>query len=239
MRPDPTIVPAARALLQLFEPRVALSTMARSPARNATLEVVRAPEDLHFATRCASGDRAALRELFQRERQHVHRTLFRLLGSNTHIDDLVQDAFLEIFRSLSGFRGEASLRTWIDRCTVRVAYAHFSRRTPLAQLECVPEMAAKDVSAEERTTLREAVRRLYSELDRLEAKQRVAFTLHAIDGRPLDDVARIMEASMVATKTRVWRARRAIEKRARKDALLAEFLGGARPEKDTRSCDRG
>jgi RNA polymerase sigma-70 factor (ECF subfamily) len=213
--------------------------MARSLVRKATIHVVRAPEDLHFAARCASGDREALRELFQRERNHVHRTLFRLLGSNTHIDDLVQDAFLEIFRSLPGFRGEASLRTWIDRCTVRVAYAHFGRRTPLAQLECVPELPAKDPSAEERAALREAVRRLYAELDRLEAKQRVAFTLHAIDGRSLDDVARIMESSMVATKTRVWRARRAIEKRARKDALLAEFLGAARPEKDTRPCDRG
>src|SRR4051812_36026501 len=74
------------AFLQLFSAAMTLSTMARSPARNATLRVVRAREDLDFATRCASGDHAALRELFQREKQHVHRTLFRLLGSNAHID---------------------------------------------------------------------------------------------------------------------------------------------------------
>ena len=199
--------------------------MVRERAPHAVLHVVRAPEDLHFATRCASGDRAALRELFHRERHRVHATLFRLLGSNAHIDDLVQDAFVEIFRSLGTFRGEASLRTWIDRCTVRVAYAHFSRRSPIVQLEAVPEILAKDAGVEERALLREAVRRLYQELDRLEAKQRVAFTLHALDGRSLREVATAMEASLVATKTRVWRARRTIEKRARRDPLLAEFLG--------------
>jgi RNA polymerase sigma-70 factor (ECF subfamily) len=169
----------------------------------------------------------------------VHATLFRLVGSNTHIDDLVQDAFLEIFRSLATFRGEASLRTWMDRCTVRVAYAHFSRRSRLLQLEPVPEIAAEGPSAEERASLRQAMTRLYAELDRLEPRQRVAFTLHAIDGRPLEEVARVMQASLVATKTRVWRARRAIEKRAKRDPLLAEFLGSdARAKEDATTCDR-
>lgn len=194
----------------------------------AILSPIRAPDDLSLAQRCVAGDRAAQRELFDREKRRVHAALYRILGSNTYMDDLVQESFFEIFRSLKNFRGEASLGTWVDRCTVRVAYAHITRKRPkMAQLELVPEVAAGDASAEDRALAREAARRLYAELDRIEPTHRLAFTLHAIDGRSLEEVAKLMDATVVATKARVWRARQALEKRARRDPVLASFLGDA------------
>jgi RNA polymerase sigma-70 factor (ECF subfamily) len=192
---------------------------------NPVLHEVRAPDDLSLASRCVAGDRAAQRELFERERRRVHGALYKILGTNNHMEDLLQEAFLEIFRSLRHFRGEASLGTWIYRCTVRVAYAHLTRkRPPTAQIELVPELAAGDPSAEERAMAREAARRLYQELDRIEPLHRLAFALHAIDGCSLEEVAQIMEATVTATKARVWRARQQLEKRARRDPLLASFL---------------
>lgn len=189
-----------------------------------------APDDLELARACVAGDRGAQRRLFEREKRRVHATLYRIFGSNTHIDDLVQEAFIAVFRSLAGYRGEASLRTWIDRCVVRTAYAAFGKKKlRTGHLELVAHVAADDPSAEHRLAMRDAIRRLYAELDRLDDKQRLAFTLHAIDGRPLEEVARLMEATVVATKARVWRARGALEKRAQRDPLLAEFLSGARP----------
>jgi RNA polymerase sigma-70 factor (ECF subfamily) len=140
------------------------------------------------------------------------------------MDDLLQDAFLEVFRSLPTFRGESSLRTWIDRCVVRVAYAHFARKARLPPLEAVQDLGARGASAEDRTSLREAVRRLYVELDRLEPRQRMAFTLFAIESRSLREVAEVMESSVAAAKIRVWRARRTLELRAKKDPVLSEFL---------------
>jgi RNA polymerase sigma-70 factor (ECF subfamily) len=189
-------------------------------------------DDLVLAQRCVSGERAAQRELFDREARRVHAALFRILGSNGAIEDLMQDAFLEVFRSLRSFRGEASLGTWIDRCTVRVAYAYLSdkkRRAP--QLELVPDLVAGNPNAEDRAMAREAARRLYSELDRIEPVQRLAFTLHAVEGRPLEEVADLMGATLVATKSRVWRARQALEKRARRDPLLGRFVAPAIDEK--------
>jgi len=188
----------------------------------------KAPDDLALAARCARGDRAAQRELFHREKRRVHATLYRVLGSNSDMEDLAQDAFVEVFRSLGSFRGEAQLSTWIDRITVRVAWAWLSRRPPrAARLEAVPEIPAGDPTAEQRAQLRQAARRLYEVLDRLDPKLRIAFTLYVIDGRPLADVAELMSASLVATKTRVWRARRQVEKRAQKDPLLRSFLEDA------------
>ncbi len=155
----------------------------------------------------------------------MHATLYRILGSNSEMDDLVQEAFLEIFRALPSFRGESSLGTWLDCIAARVAYRFLSKRRPdSARLELVPEIASGDPSAEERAMTREAARRLYAVLDRIEPRQRIAFTLHVVDGRSLREVAEVMEASLVATKTRVWRATREVQTRASKDPLLASLL---------------
>ncbi len=197
----------------------------------ATLRVVR-PPDASLTARCVAGDGAALRELFEGERLRVHALLFRVVGSNAALDDLLQDAFLEVFRSLPSFRGESSLRTWIDRCVVRAAYAHFRQKARVPVLESLQDPAAQSPSAEERTALREAARRFYAELERLDAKQRVAFTLFAVEDRPLREVAEIMESSVVTAKLRVWRARRALEKRAKKDPLLCEFLSNASADEE-------
>lgn len=182
-------------------------------------------DDLALAQRCAEGDRSAQKELFDREKRRVHATVYRMLGSNSGIEDVIQEAFLQVFRSLGNFRGEASLSTWIDRCTVRAVYAHFAtrkRRGPV--LELVTDLVSQDASAEERVLAREAGRHLFAVLDTLEPKQRVAFSLHALDGHSLQEVATIMEASLIATKTRVWRARRALEDAARKSPALQSFL---------------
>jgi RNA polymerase sigma-70 factor (ECF subfamily) len=186
-----------------------------------------AERDRLLAERCVAGDRNAQRELFRTHRQRVHATLFRVLGSNGPLDDLLQEAFLNVFRSLKTYRGESTLSTWIDRCTVRVAYQFISERKgrpPFLELVADSPVAAGGPSAEERTLAREAVRRFYDMLAKMDPKLRVAFTLHVVDGRPLRDVAELMDASLVATKTRVWRARRHVEERARKDPTLAPFV---------------
>src|ERR1044072_8065706 len=88
--------------------------------------------DLELAQRAASGDRSAQRELFIEQRANVHRALFRILGSNREIEDLLQDAFIEIFRSLRSFRGDSTLGRWCQTIAIRIAYLAISRRRPPA-----------------------------------------------------------------------------------------------------------
>lgn len=184
-------------------------------------------DDVALAGRCAAGEHEAQRALFHEYRDRVHATLYRIMGSNRDMEDLVQEAFLQVFRSLHSYRGEAKLATWISRLATRVAYAHLSRRGPkVVALEALPDMPDHEPGAERRAFAREAMRRLYGVLERIEAKQRIAFSLHVIDGQPIREVAEIMESSVTATKTRIWRARKEIDKRARKDPLLVGFLSG-------------
>jgi RNA polymerase sigma-70 factor (ECF subfamily) len=202
------------AALVLLPHRVIPGTLAAT--MTSPPEDRRAPhEDTVLTQRCVAGDRAAQDELFTAYRARVHATLYRLLRSNAPMDDLVQEAFLNVFRSLRIYRGESSLATWIDRCTVRVAFAWIAqRKAHPPPLELVQDVPAGDPSAE---------------LAKLDPKLRVAFTLHALDGRPLAEVAHLMDSTLVATKTRVWRARRVLSDLALKDPVLASFVqDGAR-----------
>jgi RNA polymerase sigma-70 factor (ECF subfamily) len=194
--------------------------------------VATAPQaDQELVRACAAGDRRAQVRLFRAEVQRVHGLLHRVLGASNVIEDLIQEAFVRVFRSLRSFRGDAQLGTWIGRITLRVAYEYLRAPRPAtARLEAVPDLSSDDPDAERQLLAREGLRRLYRILDRLDPKQRIAFSLHVIDGRPQQEVASLMAASLVATKTRIWRARREVDERARLDPLLAPFIrGGSEP----------
>jgi RNA polymerase sigma-70 factor (ECF subfamily) len=187
--------------------------------------------DADLARRCLAGDELARRALFDAHRFRVHHVLYRVLGSNRDIDDAIQDAFIAIFRSLPTYRGEALLATWIDRICVRVALRTLRER-PRERPPALEMVVADDPARgpDRRAEVREAARRLYAILDGIDPTHRAAFALHAIDGLALRDVASMMNATVIATKLRVWRTRQRVEHAARADELLRTFLdeGGAR-----------
>lgn len=189
-------------------------------------------EDVLLVDRCLTGEAAATRELFRRHRNRVHACVYRVLGSNRDMDDLLQEAFLQVFQSLRNWRAEASLATWIDRVSVRVAYRYLTKKGRRVQTDALdddddgPSLALHDSGnhGARRQLARDGVKRLYAVLDELSPAARLAFTLHEIDGRPLAETAKLVGASVTATKLRVWRARKRIETAAAADPVLAEFL---------------
>lgn len=187
-------------------------------------------EDVLLVDRCLTGEPAATRELFRRHRNRVHASLFRVLGSNRDMDDLLQEAFLQVFQSLRGWRAEASLATWIDRVAVRCAYRYLSQRGRRVATEALQdEEPAALTSPDEgpgarRQLARDGVLRLYAVLDQLSPAARLAFTLHELDGRSLAETAELVGSSVTATKLRVWRARKRLETAAASDPVLSQFL---------------
>lgn len=195
-------------------------------------------EDVLLVDRCISGEPAATRELFRRHRNRVHASLYRVLGSNADMDDLLQDAFLQVFRSLPNWRAEASLATWIDRVSVRSAYRYLDQKKRRVKTESMSETPDDDGiiitfpsgqfsagdSGSRRQLARDGVRRLYAVLDELSPAARLAFTLHEIDGRSVAEVAEVVGSTVTATKLRIWRARSRVQSAAAADPVLAEFL---------------
>jgi RNA polymerase sigma-70 factor (ECF subfamily) len=193
-------------------------------------------EDVLLVDRCLTGEPAATRELFRRHRGRVHACLFRVLGTNRDMDDLLQEAFIQVFQSLRGWRAEASLATWIDRVSVRVAYRYLSQRgrriqtDPLADDDAVPGV---EESGARRQLARDGVKRLYAVLDALGPAARLAFTLHEIDGRPVAEVAELVGSTVTATKLRIWRARNKVQEAAKGDPVLGEFIEPAMVVKES------
>jgi RNA polymerase sigma-70 factor (ECF subfamily) len=184
-------------------------------------------DDVLLVDRCLTGEPSATRELFRRHQRRVHACLYRVLGSNHDMDDLLQDAFLQVFQSLRSWRAEASLGTWIDRVAVRSAYRYLSskgRRVQTAALADDDQTAGNDAPGARRQLARDGVRRLYAVLDELSPAARLAFTLHEIDGRSLAETASLVGSSVTATKLRVWRARKRLETAAAVDPVLQHFL---------------
>lgn len=181
--------------------------------------------DALLVDRCLSGEEEAAAELFRQYVHRVHGTLSRTIGYHREIEDLVQEAFIQVFRSLKSFRGDSRLGTWIDRITVRVAYRHLRRnRVPTLTVSEEELEAPASADPEQRRLAREGVRRFYAALSDLSPNARIALVLHAVEGRTLAEVAELTGASRAATKLRVWRARKALEKRAAEDTILAQFL---------------
>jgi RNA polymerase sigma-70 factor, ECF subfamily len=175
------------------------------------------PVDL--ARAAAAGDVDAQKQIFRLLKGSVHATLYRVLGSNRHMEDLVQDAFIEIFRSLSSYRGEAKLTTWADRIAVRAAYRQLRRRELV--LSDPEEGTDSTATPERQADMRERVRRLYAAMDQMKPAYRIAFALFELDGRSLAEVASATGVSVITAKSRVWRARRILREAAMRDPVLA------------------
>ena len=186
--------------------------------------------DRALAARCAAGDRGAQRDVFARTKTAVHGVLYRILGSNRDMEDVAQDAFVAIFRSIHSFRGDSALTTWCCTIATRTAWAYLERRPPVTtHLELVPEPHDDAPDAARVYEARMATERVYAALDKLDPRRRITFALAVIDERPLADVAALTGASVVAVKTRLWRARRERAKRAARDPALAGYLGDVDP----------
>jgi len=175
--------------------------------------------------RARHNDDAAFRELFQAHVTGVHRIVYRLVGPVPDLDDLVQTVFVEAFRSLPAFRGEALFSTWLARIAVRVTMHAVRRRAPRAVVLDEDSAPYHDHAGPERTVAaREGLAILDRLLAELRPKRRAAFVLHVLEGYSMEEVGAILNATPAAIKVRVHDARRFIEKRCRRDPHLYEVL---------------
>lgn len=203
--------------------------MPRTPHHPDVAERAAYLQDVVLVDRCLDGEEAAARELFRHQHGRVQASLYRILGSNRDMDDLLQETFIQVFRSLPSYRGEARLSTWIDRIAVRVAYRYIASKKPAAlttelAAEIYGDLEHPGALPDRRALAREGVRRFYAALAELSPTARIAFALHELDGRSVAEVAACVGASVTATKLRIWRARRQLEKRAAADPILSQFL---------------
>ncbi len=198
----------------------------RRTIEQASLPAVLDADDT--VARCQQGDSQAFRDLFLQHRADVARLVFRLGGSRSEVEDLVQEVFLQVHRSLKDFRGKAKFTTWLHRVTVNVVLMH--RRAA----RCRPQLAEfqhEEDSPDERATgpdedveRRERLRAFRRLLDELPEKKRTVFILHELEGLSPTEISKIVSAPVLTVRTRLFYARRALTSRMRSEPALATFV---------------
>jgi RNA polymerase sigma-70 factor (ECF subfamily) len=184
------------------------------------------PEEVGLlVARARSGDLDACRRLFRSHLGFVHRVVYRLTGPGPDVEDFVQASFVEAFRALPNFRGEALFTTWLTRIAVRVTMRSARRRTghfvPFDEsMDAPTEAPGPDRIVEARQGLK-VLDRLLAEM---RPKRRAAFVLHVLEGYSMEEAAAILNTSVAAVKVRVHDARKQIESRCKARPDLAVWL---------------
>lgn len=218
--------------LVLADPWPAAWPTARSALRAANSEatVSRAEE---LIARCKAGDTTAFRELFAMHRTDVLRLVQRMLGTSSDLEDVVQEVFLQVHRSIKDFRGSARFTTWLYRLTVNVVLMH--RRAARSRPAFTDSLDAHDARddrppPDEQVARMARIRAFYRLLDRLSDKKRVVFVLHELEGLPPTEIAKIVAAPVLTVRTRLFYARRELAQLLRDEPALAALADLFLPE---------
>jgi RNA polymerase sigma-70 factor (ECF subfamily) len=195
-------------------------------ARQEALEV----DDATLARAAIEGDPNAHTAIWDRYHALVRRVLRRSIGPGNDVEDQVQEVFLRFYRNRAHLRNPAALRSFLFGITLRVAASELRSRRIRGWLRLtsdgvLDDRAAPHVDAD----AREAVKRLYAILDRLDTESRLAFVLHQVEGMELLDVASSLGVSLATVKRRLARVSARVWAMAQGDRMLIEYLDAHAP----------
>src|SRR5258706_1893806 len=178
-----------------------------------------------------AGNAAAFEFLYQLHSRRVYALCLRMVGNPADAEDLLQEAFLQLFRKIGTFRGESAFSTWLHRMTVNVVLMRLRKKSlPVASLEETTDPdeesggPRKDVGAPD-LRLSGAVDRVNLErsVKKLPPGYRTVFVLHDVQGYEHNQIADIMGCSVGNSKSQLHKARTRL-----KDLLQEEVRQQAR-----------
>ena len=181
--------------------------------------------DRELVSRVQSGDKRAFDLLVIKYQQKVANLIGRYLRDTTEVQDVTQEAFLKAYRALPGFRGDSAFYTWLYRIAINTVKNYLvaqGRRPPGDDVEAeVAEQMdlssrLRETATPERLLLRDEIARNVQEaLDELPTDLRTAVVLREFDGLSYEEIANTMECPIGTVRSRIFRAREAIDKRLR------------------------
>ena len=170
--------------------------------------------------RCVAGDESACADLVAAHQRTVFNLALHLLGDRDEALDLSQEVFLRVFRTLSHFRGQSALRTWIYRIVVNQArnrqrWWRRRRRADLVSLDdhlerCGDLEATSEVPPDRLLASKETAARIWAAMERLPFDQRTALVLREIDGLRYEEIAFSLDVAVGTVKSRLTRARQTL-----------------------------
>jgi len=169
-----------------------------SPVDPATLDT--------WIASAMKGDRQAFRKLYEAHVGAVLVQVARLVGPGSPAEDVTQEVFIEVYKALPTFKGDARFSTWLYRVTRNVAISYLRKRGSEA-VDLASYRALAEAVHQPDLDARRQVGALWAALKELPFEAREAFVLFEIEGMPLNEIAALTSEPLHTVASRIRRTR--------------------------------
>ncbi|HXJ54603.1 MAG TPA: RNA polymerase sigma factor [Burkholderiales bacterium] len=174
--------------------------------------------DAELARLVAGGDQAAFEAVMRRYNRALFRTARAILRDDAEAEDALQEAYLQVYRTMASYRGEARLSTWLARVVANEALMRLRKQTrrsaivplqPGVAVEEINEIAEGGMDKQPEAAARRAeMRKLLEErIDALPGAYRAVFMLRAVEEYSVEETANILQIPEATVRSRFFRAR--------------------------------
>lgn len=168
------------------------------------------------------GDKKAFDALVLKYQHKIVKLVSRYVRDQSEALDVAQEAFIKAYRALANFRGDSAFYTWMYRIAINTAKNHLvaaSRRPMEVDLlnsegeEIDHESLQKELETPESVMLTEEIKQtILRVVDGLPEDLRTAINLREVDGLSYEEIAQVMECPIGTVRSRIFRAREAIDR---------------------------
>ena len=163
------------------------------------------------------GNEQAFKKLVDEWQDMVYNTAVSIVQNEDDADDITQDVFIQVYQSVSSFKGESKFSTWLYRIVISKALDHVKKMKSKRRFAFVQSLfgaaSEEEIHPEEFNhpgvlmENRERAAELFKAMQQLPDNQRIAFTLHKMEAQKHQDIAAIMNISVTAVESLIARAK--------------------------------
>jgi len=193
-----------------------------------TMDTARVGEnelDQALVERVQGGDRRAFDLLVRKYQHKVVGLVSRYVRNHAECEDIAQESFMRAWRAIATFRGDSAFYTWLYKIAVNTAKNHLvamKRRPPTDDVDVedatfmVGAERMQDNATPEHEMMRQEIEQsVFSTVQELPEELRTAITLREVDGLSYDEIALAMDCPIGTVRSRIFRAREAIDEKLR------------------------
>jgi RNA polymerase sigma-70 factor (ECF subfamily) len=189
--------------------QVVLVCLLHNLAGNGAKIMTPEKSDLELLALTAAGDQAAFAELVRSHQSRVLNLIYRFTWNRQDSEDLAQEVFLKVWKYARTFKGRSAFSTWLYRLAVNTCLNYRQKKKSESEpLPLLGDLEAQTTAAGEEIVSRERENLLDKALNALPIRQKMALILANFEGKSYEEIAVIMEISISAVETLLFRARR-------------------------------
>jgi RNA polymerase sigma-70 factor, ECF subfamily len=176
-------------------------------------------EDADLIRKIKEGDKHAFNELVSLYSSRIINTCYRFFPDKEDAEDISQEVFIEVYKSIKSFRGDAKLSTWIYRITVTKCLDEIKKRNrkkrfisfgKILHIDTVANWIGGGTKPDKSILEKEKMKEVMQTLNTLPDNQRVAFTLSKVEGYSNKEIAEIMNTTIIAVESLISHAKKKI-----------------------------